>query len=81
MKEIGKRIWNEPAVAIGLLTTLALLVINFISNDHWSVDHIIAILAPLVSALGIRQAVIPTAKLDELTKPPEGTTFRKPTKV
>ncbi len=81
MKEIAKRIWNEPAVAIGLLTSIVLAVINLITNDHWTVDHFIAILAPLASSIGIRQAVYSPATVGELTKPPEGTTYRKPTKV
>lgn len=82
MKEIAKRIWNEPAVFIGFMTALALVVINLIGNNEWGFEQIIAVLAPLLSALGIRQAVIPTAKLDakldELTAP---TTYQKPTKV
>lgn len=65
MKELGKRIWNEPAAAIGLLTTLILLVINIVGDSTWDVQSIIAIAAPLVSALGIRPLVKPTAKIDE----------------
>lgn len=80
MKEIAKRIWNEPAVAIGLFTTLVLLVINLVGDNEWGFEAIIAVLAPLLSALGIRQTVIPAAKLDELTAP-SPTTYQKPTKV
>jgi hypothetical protein len=65
MKELGKRIWNEPAAAIGLLTTLILLVINIVGDSTWDAQSIIAIVAPLLSALGIRPLVKPTAKIDE----------------
>ena len=79
MKEVMKRVWNEPAVFIGLLVSLALLVINLI-NGNIDATAIISILGPLLAALGIRQAVIPVNKLDELTAPAP-TTYQKPTKV
>lgn len=77
MKEIGKRIWNEPAVAIGLGVSLILLIGGIIDGHmDWDANHIIAVLAPLLTALGIRQTVIPTAKLEEITAPPPaGTTY------
>ena len=60
MKVIAQKVWREPAVFIGLLVTLLLLVAAVLS-DHvdWSVEHIIAILAPLLTALGIRTQVKP----------------------
>lgn len=75
MKVIGQKLWNEPAACIGLLVTLALLVLNLIGDDEWTAQTIIEVLAPLAASLGIRQAVIPMAKLDELTAPSPGTTY------
>lgn len=65
MKELAKRIWNEPAVAIGLLTSLILLVFNIVGDSTWDAESIIAIAAPIASALGIRTQVTPTAKIEE----------------
>jgi hypothetical protein len=63
MKVIINKLWNEPAAFIGLLTTLGLLVLNLIGTPDWSLQSIIAILAPLTSALGIRQLVSPDKKV------------------
>lgn len=59
MKVILQRVWGEPAVAIGLIATLILLVLHIITGDEWDANAIIAIAAPFVSALGIRQTVKP----------------------
>jgi hypothetical protein len=80
MKVIAQRIWNEPAVCIGVLTTLILVGINLIGDNEWGIDNIIAVVAPLASALGIRQAVYSPATVDELTKP-DGTTYQPKVKV
>jgi hypothetical protein len=66
VKELGKRIWYEPAAAIGLLASIILLVINLVGDNDWNVEHIIAIVAPLASALGIRQLVTPVGKVEEM---------------
>lgn len=79
MREIGERIWREPAVCIGLLVSLGLLVANLIGTPDWSAQGIIAILAPFASSLGIRQLVAPAR--DRQAGPPvlgnDGTTYRK----
>lgn len=79
MKVIAQKVWNEPAVAIGLLVSAVLLVINLLDDQDWGVQNIIAILAPLASSLGIRNLVMPMAKLDEAAKPeaPDGTTYQR----
>jgi len=59
VKQIIKRIWNEPAVAIGLIASLILALLQFLGDDTWDANTIIAIAAPFVSALGIRQTVKP----------------------
>ena len=68
MKVIAKKIWQEPAAFIGLLVTLGLLVLNLVGDDKWSAQTIVEVIAPLVSALGIRQLVSPVAAQEE--KPP-----------
>jgi outer membrane biosynthesis protein TonB len=73
MQEIVKRVWREPAVAIGLLTSIALAIIVVVSGDSWDLAAITGVAAPLVSALGIRSQVTPTAKAEpepEPAKPP-----------
>ena len=67
MKVIAERFWKEPAVAIGFLVSLALLVYALI-DDSFDAQSIVGILAPLVSALGIRQLVTP-AKEDHGNSP------------
>jgi hypothetical protein len=60
MKEIAARAWREPAVLIGLATSVALVVITLATDDHWDVATICGVIAPLVAALGIRECVTPT---------------------
>lgn len=59
MKEIAKRVWSEPAVAIGLAASLLLLVLQLLDDNNFTADTIISIAAPFLSALGIRQVVTP----------------------
>lgn len=67
MGEILKRVWREPAVFLGLLTSAALAVITIATGDPWDTAAIAAVVAPLASALGIRQLVTPATG-----EPPEG---------
>jgi hypothetical protein len=60
MKVIAQRFWHEPAVAVGLLVSLALVFVNVIGEDDWGVENILAVLGPLITALGIRPLVTPT---------------------
>ena len=62
MKVIAQKVWNEPAVFIGLVTTLALLVLAFATTADWTAQTIAGIIAPVASSLGIRQLVTPTSK-------------------
>jgi hypothetical protein len=61
MREIAARAWREPAVFIGLLTSVALVVITLATGDPWDTAAIAAVVAPLAAALGTRQLVTPTA--------------------
>jgi hypothetical protein len=65
MKEIARKVWEEPAVAIGLLVSIALLIGAFLTDSDFDWEAIVAILAPFLSGLGIRPLVKPTAKIDE----------------
>jgi hypothetical protein len=80
MKVIGQRVYNEPAAFIGLLVSLALLALALLTDADWDASTIAGIIAPLVSALGIRQAVYSPATVDKLTAPappPVATTYQK----
>jgi len=59
MKVITKQIWNEPAVFIGFITTVAIAIVTVVTGDDWDIGTIVGTLAPLVSALGIRSQVTP----------------------
>ena len=65
MKEIGKRIWYEPAVAIGLLLSVALFVVTLLNDADWDWNTILLVCGPLLSGLGTRALVKPTAKIEE----------------
>lgn len=67
MDEIAKRVWREPAVAVGLLTSIVLAIVAVVSGDSWDVSTIAGIAGPLVAALGIRPFVTPDMRKD---KPP-----------
>jgi hypothetical protein len=66
MSEILKRVWREPAVFLGLVTSAALAAITIATGDPWDTAAIAAVIAPLASALGIRQLVTP-----DMGNPPE----------
>jgi hypothetical protein len=61
MSVIAQRVWREPAVAIGLLFSVALLVVNLAAGEGFDAATVVTVLGPLLSALGIRQAVTPAA--------------------
>jgi hypothetical protein len=71
VKTIVKQVWTEPAVAIGLLASLILLVLQFIGDNEFTADTIISIAAPFVTSLGIRQAVTPIGKRTPVTEEPD----------
>jgi hypothetical protein len=53
--------WKEPAVFIGALVSIALLILAIITGDTWDVATIAGIVAPIASALGIRGLVTPVS--------------------
>ena len=61
MKPIALTVWREPAACIGLLTSVAILVVTLLTGDPWDSSTILAVIAPLASSLGIRQLVSPAA--------------------
>lgn len=58
MKVIVTRILNEPAVAIGAITSAITLL--GLSENGLTQAELLAGLAPFVSSLGVRQLVSPT---------------------
>jgi hypothetical protein len=76
VKVILERVWNEPAVAIGLLASVALLALNLATGEHLDAVAIITIAGPFLSALGIRQAVTPAQPAG--TAGAAGTTYQRP---
>jgi hypothetical protein len=70
MKEIGKKVWEEPAVAIGLLVSIVLLIGAIIEGTDWEWDNILVILSPFLTGLGIRPFVRPDTGQEDAPKPP-----------
>ena len=60
---VWERIRNEPAVFLGLLASVLILVLQLANQEMKGVDDVIEVLSPLASSLGIRQMVTPTAQL------------------
>jgi hypothetical protein len=67
MRVIARTVWQEPAAAIGLLTSVALIALAVLSGASWDASTIAGILAPLLSGLGIRQLVSPAPPAQETT--------------
>ena len=78
MSEIAKRAWREPAVFIGLLVTIALVVITLATSDPWDTATIAGVAAPLLSALGIRQFVTPDMGKNDAVAPPAAAATKPP---
>ena len=76
MKELGKKIWEEPAAAIGLLVSLILLVGALLGDTEFDWESILVILSPLLTGLGIRPFVKPTAK-EEIRRCPRSWSRRR----
>lgn len=60
MKVIAARIWNEPAVCIGFLTTAVAAAYAAATGVTFDAATVGVILLPLASSLGIRQVVSPS---------------------
>lgn len=61
MKTIAIRVWNEPAVCIGLLVTIIVAGVQVASGDlqDVTVATVVQLLAPLTAGLATRSAVRP----------------------
>jgi hypothetical protein len=78
MREIGKKVWNEPAVAIGLLLSLALLAVTLINGEDWDWNVILLVVGPFLAGLGIRPFVRPEAKIEEENKQAAANALKTP---
>jgi hypothetical protein len=78
MKTVLTKLWLEPAAFIGLLVTVLLTAGAFATDTDWDWEAVVAVLAPLLTGLGIRQTVVPTPKAAAGNVPaqPAGTTYR-----
>ena len=59
MKVLANKVWNEPAAFIGLMASIALAVGAVLADSEWTWETIVAVTAPLLTGLGIRQTVTP----------------------
>lgn len=59
MKKLIDVFWREPAVALGVIAAASIVVLKVATGDTITAQDIVAVLTPLATALGIRQAVSP----------------------
>jgi hypothetical protein len=59
MRQLVKLFWDEPAVAIGVLASVALAVLKIVNGGALTADDVLAVLAPLGTAAGVRPFVSP----------------------
>lgn len=69
MRQIIELCWNEPAVAIGVLASVALAVLKMVNGGDLTADDLLAILAPLGTAAGVRPLVTPVRQSGSSTGP------------
>ena len=73
MKPILNRLLTEPAVVIGLLTSIIIAVLAVVTDADWDAALIVAVIGPFAASLGIRPLVAPAHwaadKPDESQRP------------
>lgn len=69
MKVLAERFWREPAFCIGVLGTVAMVVLKVVaqSGSIEGVDDVAQVLLPLVAGLLTRRLVTPAFKGDPNT--------------
>ena len=64
MKTLIQKLWTEPAAFVGLLVSIGLAIGTIVTGGAWDWETIVAVTAPLLTSLGIRQVVTPAVKAD-----------------
>ena len=64
MKTLITKLWTEPAAFVGLLVSVGLAIGTIVTGGAWDWETIVAVTAPLLTSLGIRQVVTPAVKAD-----------------
>ena len=62
MRKLIDLFMNEPAVALGVIVAAAIAVLKVVNGGAFTAEDLIAILAPLGTAAGVRPLVSPAAK-------------------
>ena len=64
MKKLAEKFWNEPAFCLGVLGTVAMIVLKVVaqSGSIDGVDELAQVLTPLVAGLLTRRLVTPAYK-------------------
>ena len=60
------RTWREPALLLGVLASIAAAVVTIATGDPWDTAAILAVVLPILEALGIRQLVTPDMRGQQL---------------
>lgn len=75
MKKLAERFWNEPAFCLGVLGSVAMVVLKVVaeSGSIDGIDELAQVLTPLVAGLLTRRLVTPAYKGKPNTMvPPKG---------
>lgn len=64
MRKLIDLFMNEPAVALGVIAAVAIAVLKYANGGALTADDLIAILAPLGTAAGVRPLVRPASRAD-----------------
>lgn len=64
MKKLAEKFWNEPAFCLGVLGSVAMIVLKVVaqSGSIDGVDELAQVLTPLVAGLLTRRLVTPAYK-------------------
>jgi hypothetical protein len=60
VRRLMQLFWDEPAVALGVIAAAAVAIVKVASGGGLNADDVLAILAPLGAAAGVRPLVTPT---------------------
>jgi hypothetical protein len=69
VQRLMKLFWEEPAVALGVIAAAAVAVLNLASGGGLTAEDLLAILAPLAAAAGVRPLVTPARPVTAQPEP------------
>lgn len=81
MKKLAERFWNEPAFCVGVLGSVAMIVLKVVAQKDaiHGLDDVAQVLTPVVAGLLTRRWVSPSlaGQPNTMVEPPEAEEPRK----